>query len=74
MCCILLFIYRAFTLLDQYRKKSTLYKSNVVLIPLGDDFRYDSAQEWDKQYNNYQMLFDYMNQQKDWHVQVRTVM
>ena len=56
-------------LLEQYVMKNKMYIHNVVMIPIGDDFRYDREIEWDQQYLNYAKLFDYMNE--NWNVRAR---
>ena len=61
---------RAGMILDQWRKKNELYAGNVVLIPLGDDFRYVSASEWDSQYENYQKIFDFINSDSSMNAEV----
>ncbi len=62
---------RAGVLADQYRKKSTLFKTNVVLVPLGDDFRWDTSKEINAQFTNYFKLIDYINTHPDMRMEVR---
>ena len=63
--------FRAELLLDQYRKKSQLYRSNTLFVQLGDDFRYRAMFETKNQLENFDRLLDYINQRTDWNVQIQ---
>ena len=47
--------------LDQVYKKAMLYRGKHVLIPVGDDFRYQTMDEAHKQFTNYQQMFDWIH-------------
>jgi len=52
---------KAKALVQQYSKTGSLTPHNVVMVLVGDDFRFDYEIEWDQQYVNYQNLFNYIN-------------
>ncbi|KAL4238395.1 hypothetical protein ACF0H5_003104 [Mactra antiquata] len=62
---------RAKELYEQYRLKASLFQHDTIFIPLGDDFRFDHAEEWDQQYENYKLLMDYMNSQKSFNINMK---
>lgn len=57
-------------MLDQYKKKAMLFKTNVLLVPLGDDFRWEDKPEWDAQVTNYGKLFEYINSNPELNAEV----
>ncbi|PAA65469.1 hypothetical protein BOX15_Mlig012372g2, partial [Macrostomum lignano] len=58
-------------LFQQLEAKSKFYRHNVLMMPLGDDFRWDREEEWNQQYNNYKKLMDYMNSQSSMNVEIK---
>lgn len=58
-------------LLDQYRKKSELFKTNVILVPLGDDFRYQHSSEWKGQFENYEKIMKYVNENPSLNAEIK---
>lgn len=56
---------RAALLVDQYKKEAELFRTDVLLIPLGGDFRWSTEMEWSAQTSNYQLLMNYINQRPD---------
>lgn len=62
---------RSELIVDQWKKKATLYKTRTVLIPLGDDFRYSQSSEWEAQRTNFEKLFDFINNEPSLHVEAK---
>lgn len=64
-------VVRAELLVDQWKKKSQLYRTNVLLFPLGDDFRYSQSTEWEVQRVNYEFLFNHINNERQYFVEAQ---
>ncbi|XP_031636504.1 alpha-mannosidase 2 [Contarinia nasturtii] len=62
---------RSELIVDQWKKKATLYKTRALLIPLGDDFRYNQNTEWEAQRKNFEKLFEFINNEPSLHVEVK---
>ncbi|CAO1425424.1 unnamed protein product [Diamesa serratosioi] len=62
---------RAELIVDQWRKKSVLYNTRSVFIPLGDDFRFTQSMEWEAQRENYEKLFEYINNSPSLNVEAK---
>ncbi|KAI6221017.1 Alpha-mannosidase [Aphelenchoides fujianensis] len=63
---------RAALLVDQWRRKSQLFRANSpLLVPLGDDFRFDTRAEWAAQHANYGRLFAHVNNRTEFRVYAR---
>ena len=62
---------RASKLLEQYRKKASLYRTRHLLAPIGNDFEFMRAEYADNQFNNYQAIFDHMNSNPRMNVHAR---
>ena len=65
---------RAEMLLDQYRKKAELFQTRNLLVPLGDDFRYDKELEIARQFSHYNKIISYINSHPEMRARVSYVL
>lgn len=66
-----MFYFRSRQLWEQFQKKAELYRTNVILVPHGDDVRYATSLEWHNQLNNLEKLMTYINSRPDFQTEVR---
>ena len=52
---------RSELLLEQFQKTAYLFPHNVVLMPIGDDFRFNKIIEFDQQFVNFKKIADFIN-------------
>ena len=62
---------KAADLLQQARSKAELFRTNTVAILNGDDFRYNKPDEVTAQYENFKLLMNYINSNRDFQATVK---
>ena len=62
---------RSRILYEQYRITADLYQHKSLYIGLGEDFSYSNPGDWDRIYQNYEMLMNYINAKKEWKMTVK---
>ena len=63
---------RAKLLIEQFKKKAQLYRTDALLVPHGDDFRFIRNIEVHRQFDNLQRLIQYINLHPELHTTVST--
>ncbi|CAD5213373.1 unnamed protein product [Bursaphelenchus okinawaensis] len=58
-------------LVNQYRKLQTYYRSNSLLVPIGDDFFFSNPKDWTENYDNYKALMTYINSHEEFNMKIQ---
>ncbi|OQV21401.1 Alpha-mannosidase 2x [Hypsibius exemplaris] len=58
-------------LLEQFQKTSTFYPHDVILFPIGMDFRWTSTSEWDAKHQNFRTVMDILNGDPAYNVEMK---
>ncbi|KAK3092289.1 hypothetical protein FSP39_000825 [Pinctada imbricata] len=56
---------------EQLQKKAELFPSGVLLVPYGDDFRYETEREWADLLGNMEKIVKYINKEERMNMEVK---
>lgn len=62
---------RSELLVSMYKQKAKLFNHNILLIPLGDDFKYKTYDMTNRMFTQYEMMFEYINSHKELGVNIK---
>ncbi|CEF61124.1 Alpha-mannosidase 2x [Strongyloides ratti] len=58
-------------IVDQFRKKSVLFRGPNIFVPLGTDFSYSKKDEWKNVYDNYKIIIDNINNSSEYNMHIQ---
>uniref|UniRef100_A0A0K0FV29 Alpha-mannosidase n=1 Tax=Strongyloides venezuelensis TaxID=75913 RepID=A0A0K0FV29_STRVS len=56
---------------DQFRKKSLLFRGSNIFVPIGTDFSYSKKEEWGNVYDNYKMIIEKINKSPEFNMNIQ---